>query len=69
MNLLQQYLGEAVMVLREVMNNQESSDSSKVNAAKAIIETGFKAVELVDLENRITELEEMAHKTRRNSYS
>jgi hypothetical protein len=68
MNLLQQYLGEAVMVLREVMNNQESSDSSKVNAAKAIIETGFKAVELVDLENRITELEEMAHKTRRNSY-
>lgn len=68
MSLLQQYIGEAVNVLRKVMNNQDTTDSAKVNAAKAIIETGFKAVELVDLESRITELEEMAHKTKRNSY-
>ena len=58
--LLQQGLGEAVMVLRDVMNNPDSNNPSRISAAKVVIDTALKAMELEDLENRITLLEEKA---------
>jgi len=57
LGLLQQVLSEAVLVLRDVMNNPDTKESSKVSAAKAIIDTGLKAMELDDLEERISRLE------------
>jgi hypothetical protein len=54
---IQQACSEAVEVLRSVMNNQESPCSSRVTAAKCVIEMALKAVELQDLEQRIIALE------------
>jgi len=55
---LQQASSEAVEALSSVMNDTEAPASSKVSAAKAVLELSFKAVELEDLESRITILEE-----------
>ncbi len=55
---IQQACSEAVDVLREVMKKEESPASSRVAAAKTIIEMALKAVELQDLEGRISALEE-----------
>jgi len=60
LGLLQQALSEAVLVLKDVMNNPETRDSSRVSSAKAILDTGLKAMELDDLEERISRLESMA---------
>jgi len=49
---------EAVTVLREIMNSTESPASTRVSAAKAILETSLKAVELEDIISRIEKLEE-----------
>jgi hypothetical protein len=49
--------GEAVETLRAVMQDSESPASARVSAAKAILETAVKAVELEDLEARIAALE------------
>lgn len=51
--------GEAVETLRKVMQDADASASAKVAAAKAILETAIKAVELEDLEARIVALEAM----------
>ena len=60
LGLLQQALSEAVLVLKDVMNNPDTRDSSRVSSAKAILDTGLKAMELDDLEERISRLEGMA---------
>ncbi len=57
---IQQACSEAVDVLRSVMNNQESPCSSRVTAAKCVIEMALKAVELQDLTARIEALEQAA---------
>lgn len=63
LGLLQQALSEAVLVLKDVMSNPESRDSSRVSSAKAILDTGLKAMELDDLEERISRLESMSKET------
>ena len=60
LGLLQQALSEAVLVLKDVMSNPDSRDSSRVSSAKAILDTGLKAMELDDLEERISRLEKVA---------
>ena len=47
---VQQATGEAVETLRQVMQAADAPASAKVSAAKTILETAVKAVELEDLE-------------------
>jgi len=54
---VQQATAEAVATLRTVMQAQTAPASAKVSAAKVILETAVKAVELEDLEARIAALE------------
>src|SRR5215510_7648941 len=54
---VQRATGEAVETLRTVMQDPDAPASARVSAAKAILETAIKAVELEDLEARITALE------------
>ncbi len=56
---LQQVTGEAVSTLREIMLDHEAPASSRVTAAKAILETSIKAVELEDLAGRLDKLEQI----------
>ena len=55
---VQAAMSEAVQTLRVIMNNNEAPASSRVSAAKSIIDTGLKAVELEDFERRLSALEE-----------
>jgi hypothetical protein len=55
---VQQATGEAVATLRHVMQDPEAPASARVSAAKAVLDTAVKAVELEDLETRITALEQ-----------
>jgi hypothetical protein len=59
---VQQATGEAVETLRAVMQDPEAPASARVSAARVVIETAVKAVELEDLEARITALEQQAHR-------
>jgi transposase-like protein len=54
---VQRATGEAVETLRRVMQDAEAPASARVSAAKAILETAIKAIELEDLEQRIVALE------------
>lgn len=63
--MVQRASGEAVEVLREVMNSSESSTSSRVSAARTILELALKAVELEDLESRLVALEMKVRNDRR----
>ena len=54
---VQRATGEAVDTLRRVMQDAEAPASARVSAAKTILETAVKAVEVEDLEARITALE------------
>ena len=58
---VQQATGEAVATLRHVMQDADAPASARVSAAKAILETAVKAVEVEDLEARITALEAQGH--------
>jgi len=55
---LQNATGQAVQTLREVMTDEECTPSSRVTAAKTILEMSFRAVEIESLEERIVALEE-----------
>ena len=57
---VQQAAGEAVETLRQVMSDPENPASSRVTAAKAVLETALKTVELEDLIARVEKLEQMA---------
>jgi hypothetical protein len=54
---VQRASGEAVETLRSVMQDTEAPASARVSAAKAILETAVKGVELEDLAARIAALE------------
>jgi hypothetical protein len=54
---VQRATGEAVETLRGVMHDAEAPASARVSAAKSILDTAVKAVELEDLEARIAALE------------
>src|SRR5215510_1842260 len=58
---VQRATGEAVATLRAVMHAPEATASAKVSAAKTILDTAVKAVELEDLEARIAALEQQGH--------
>jgi phage terminase small subunit len=59
---VQQATGEAVETLRAVMQDPDAPASAKVSAARTILETAIKAVEIEDLDARITALEQQAQK-------
>lgn len=48
---------DAVATLHEVASNSQSPASSRVTAARAIIETALKTVEIEDIQQRLSELE------------
>jgi transposase-like protein len=55
---LQRASGEAARVLQEIMTDSKVSAYTRVAAARIILETSIKAVEIDTLEARITKLEE-----------
>jgi len=61
---VQRATGEAVETLRSVMQDTDATASARVSAAKAILETAIKAVELEDLEARLVALEAVQKGTR-----
>jgi hypothetical protein len=52
-------MGKAVETLLSIMEDSEAPASSRVSAAKTMLEIGVKATEVDDLEKRIAEIEEM----------
>lgn len=54
---VQRATGDAVETLRSVMQDTTAPASARVAAAKAVLETAFKAVEVEDLEARLAILE------------
>lgn len=57
---LQQASSLAVKALRDIIQDAQASTSARVTAARTVLEIGFKAVEIEDLERRVAELEELA---------
>ena len=55
---LQQATGEAVETLRQVQTDTEAPPSSRVTAAKTVLEFAFKVREAEEMEKRLTALEE-----------
>ena len=55
---LQQASGEAVEALREVMEDRGAPASARVAAARVILETALKSVEVEDLAVRVDTLEQ-----------
>jgi hypothetical protein len=54
---LQTATGEAVEVLREVMNDKTSKGSERVSAAKAVIDLAYKGIDLEDFAGRLEVIE------------
>jgi len=54
---LQQVTGEAVDVLRKVMNDSETPAGSLVTTARIILDTALKAMEMEELESRLVKVE------------
>ncbi len=48
---------EAITVLKEIMSSKEAPASTRVSAAKVVLETSIKAVELEDIIARIEKIE------------
>lgn len=61
---LQQACGEAVDTLRSIMTDDAAPAPSRVTAAKAVLETSLKAVEMEELEKRIEKLEKLQETSR-----
>ena len=55
-------MGISVKTLIEIMENTEAPASSRVAAAKTMIETGIKAVEIEDIETRLSTIETVLKK-------
>lgn len=60
---LQRASGEAVDTLREVASDASAPASSRVAAARVILDTAIRAVELEDLAVRVERLEELLQET------
>lgn len=56
---LQRITGEAVEALRSVMNDFESPPSSRVMAARAVLEMAIKSLDVEDLLTRVEALEKL----------
>ena len=55
---LQQASIEAVEVLKSVMNDEEAPPSSRIQAARTVLDNAYKGIELDDLAERIEKVEE-----------
>ncbi|MFZ7125492.1 MAG: hypothetical protein ACOWWM_04965 [Desulfobacterales bacterium] len=51
-------MGKAVRTLIEIMENSDSPASCRVSAAKALLDLGVKAVEIEDIESRVSKIEQ-----------
>jgi hypothetical protein len=56
---LQKATSDAVQTLRQVMRDTASPASARVAAARTVLELALKAVELEDIEQRLTQLERL----------
>jgi hypothetical protein len=56
---LQRDGADAAATLRQIVKDRKAPASVRVSAAKVILEQGVKAVELVDLSERLDRLEEL----------
>ena len=54
---IQSVLSEAVQTLLSVMSDDATPATAKVSAARALLDIGFKVVEIEDLESRIEKIE------------
>ena len=54
---LQAVIGEAVDVLREIMNDSSNAVSVRVNAAGKLMDAGFRSRDVMDTEQRLAALE------------
>jgi hypothetical protein len=54
---IQSVMSEAVQALLNVMSDDAAPASAKVSAARALLDIGFKVVEIEDLESRIEKIE------------
>lgn len=50
----------AIETMDEVMRNGENSPQTRLSAARAILDSAFKAAEIVDIQNRLDALERRA---------
>jgi hypothetical protein len=57
--ILQDNSERASVILLEIADNTETPAGVRLSACRAILETGFKGAELLNLEQRITDLEEI----------
>ena len=55
----QRSTGEAVNVLKEIMNDTDKPGSARIQAAKTILEFAIKASEVEEMEERIAQLEKL----------
>jgi hypothetical protein len=60
---LQQASSAAVEGLKEIIEDKRAPSSSRVIAARTVLEIGLKAVEVEDLEARIAAIEQYMGKT------
>lgn len=58
-NKLQSSFTRAVEVLNEVMEDEQSPASSRVQAAKTIVQNAYKSYEIDELEERLDRIEDM----------
>jgi hypothetical protein len=54
---VQRNMGRAVKALMEIIESKDAPASSRVSAARTILEFGIRAVEVEDLEKRVAQLE------------
>ena len=64
---LQQISFEAVETLRQLMLNKETPSASRVAAARTILDSAIKAVELESLEARVENLEAYAERQKKHA--
>ena len=55
---LQEAVTEAVQTLRDVMADPKAPASARVSAARTVLESALRAVEIEDLQKRLAEIEE-----------
>lgn len=65
---LQQASTEAVATLRKIMNDKEAPAASRVTAARTVLDTSLKAIELEDLAQRIEKLEQSLQNGRQKAW-
>jgi transposase len=64
---LQQTTTDAVETLKTIMNDADASASSRVTAAKTVLEMAFKAFELNDLAAKVEEMEQYIEEIKTNN--